>query len=549
MSSKSRRQFKRYPRHSDIDLKFRGMQFKARMIDYSLSGVGAVVDAADPEIRAAGKVVWSKSRKSWLVIGIEIIGELKGLIKDFRLSDTLIGLRRSKKTGVLTFETGGIVKRVYLKNGDTIFSASDRKEDRLGELLLRERRITIEQYDRFMTEVRKAKQRQGAILVRLGYLTPQELFKLVKHQAEEIILDLFSVQEGAFLFKETPLPAEEAPTLKLSVANLIYYGTKRIKDLHRLESILPSTDGVISLSDDPLDLFQDLRLDNSGKTIITYADGKTTLEEIILISQLDKPEALKTVCALLDVRIITIKAAHGISHGMTSEQIAEEMSEEKEREIDVSLKDEIVEIHKNYKSLGFYGVLGLESHASIHEIKIAYYKAAKKFHPDMHQRLADEVLKDKLSDIFSYVYEAYATLSDPTKKKRYDEAATVKPAQSVSNSDRAKELFEEGKVQLRRNNLPAAEQLFGKAVYLEGATPEYHYYYGLTLMKENIFRAAEKSISRALELDPQNAKYLAELGFVYLGLGFPKRAAAFFRKALKISPGHTRASEGMLKIR
>jgi tetratricopeptide (TPR) repeat protein len=562
MNIKEKRRFRRYIKNTDIDLKCNSKQLKAKMLDYSLSGIGAVVEDAtqlqtgdildlivkEPGIKITGGVVWAKSDKSGLKIGIEHIGQMEGLLKDYRLADTLIGLQRSYKTGMLAIESGDIIKKIYIKNGDMIFSASNQKEDWLGDVLLKEGRITIEQYNHSVTEMKKTKQRQGAVLVKLGYLQPQELVSVVKHQVEEIILGLFSIEEGSFIFKEMPLPTEEVITLKLSAANLIYYGIKRINNFSRIMSDIPSLDSVLCFSANPIDLFQDIKLDESGKKILSCVDGKTSIKEIISFSQLRNFEALKTINALASIWIIDLKAEHRI-YDVPPEQIAEEIIEEKgDKESIVQLKGEIEEMHKKYEGLGYYGVLGVKSHASIPEIKGAYYKAARKFHPDMHFHLEDDDLKDKLSDIFTYVYEAYATLSNPQKRKKYDESLTIKPARAVSNPDKARALFAEGKAHLSNKNYSDAELLFGQAAYFDGTAAEYHYYYGLTLMRLSKFRVAEKAINRALKYDPKNADYLAELGFVYLSLGFPIKAKAFFRKALAISPDHAVASDGIRKV-
>ncbi|MFZ3137080.1 MAG: DUF4388 domain-containing protein [Thermodesulfovibrionales bacterium] len=562
MSSKERRRYRRYTKTTDFELKFDSKQLKAKMLDYSLSGFRVVVEDSaqlkkgdivdliirEPEIKTAGGIVWSMKDSSGLQIGIENIGKLKGIIKDFRLADTLIGLQRSQKTGILTVESGDIVKKVYIKNGDMIFSASNRKEDRLGDLLLKEGRITIEQYDHSVDEMKKTKQRQGAVLVRLGYFQPQELATVVKHQVEEIILSLFSIEEGSFAFEAMPLPTDEIITLKLSAANLIYYGIKRINSFRRIITELPSLDNVLCFSLEPLDLFQDIRLDESGKEILSFVDGKNSIQEVAAISQLKNFEVFKTIYALLNARIINIKDECKTRTKIPNEVVEEIVGEKGERTITVPLKDEIEEMHKKYEGLGYYGVLGVKNLAPIHEIKSAYYKSAKKYHPDMHFQLEDDVLKDKLNDIFTYVYEAYATLSNPQRRKEYDKITALKPAKLISNSDKARELFEEGKIQLRKNNYLEAELLFGQAAYFDGTIPEYHYYYGLTLMKLNKFKHAEKAINRALKLDPKNADYLAKLGFVYLKLDLPMKAKAFFRQALGISPDHASASEGMRKV-
>ena len=63
----------------------------------------------------------------------------------------------------------------------------------------------------------------------------------------------------------------------------------------------------------------------------------------------------------------------------------------------------------------YYKILELEdSRVTIEQIKSAYRKQAKKYHPDLNvgNQLAEERIKD--------INEAYRTLSDPTTKRKYD---------------------------------------------------------------------------------------------------------------------------------
>ncbi|MGC9468209.1 MAG: DnaJ C-terminal domain-containing protein [Anaerolineae bacterium] len=63
----------------------------------------------------------------------------------------------------------------------------------------------------------------------------------------------------------------------------------------------------------------------------------------------------------------------------------------------------------------YYGVLGVSKDASEKEIKQAFRKLARKYHPDMNP---DD---DRAEDKFKEVNEAYEVLSDPEKRKLYDQ--------------------------------------------------------------------------------------------------------------------------------
>ena len=63
----------------------------------------------------------------------------------------------------------------------------------------------------------------------------------------------------------------------------------------------------------------------------------------------------------------------------------------------------------------YYEVLGVDKNADEATIKKAYRNLAKKYHPDMNPGDAEAEKK------FKEASEAYAVLSDPEKKRQYDQ--------------------------------------------------------------------------------------------------------------------------------
>jgi len=64
-----------------------------------------------------------------------------------------------------------------------------------------------------------------------------------------------------------------------------------------------------------------------------------------------------------------------------------------------------------------YALLGVPSHASSSDIKVAYRKLALKYHPDVMPQHQFEAA----TELFSEINEAYDILSDSQKRKAYDD--------------------------------------------------------------------------------------------------------------------------------
>src|ERR1041384_4886765 len=63
----------------------------------------------------------------------------------------------------------------------------------------------------------------------------------------------------------------------------------------------------------------------------------------------------------------------------------------------------------------YYEILGVPRTASDAEIKKAFRKLAREYHPDVAKD------KKKAEEKFKEINEAYEVLSDPAKRKKYDE--------------------------------------------------------------------------------------------------------------------------------
>ena len=76
--------------------------------------------------------------------------------------------------------------------------------------------------------------------------------------------------------------------------------------------------------------------------------------------------------------------------------------------------------------MNYYKILGLQQTASQEEIKDAYRELAKKFHPDKNPNSIDR---------FKRINEAYKILSDPQKRKQYDESKNIKNIKNIRVSN------------------------------------------------------------------------------------------------------------------
>jgi len=220
-------------------------------------------------------------------------GGLQGQLAEAPLPDILQHLRLSKATGVLTLVHGGVRKSLFVKAGCVVFASSNLPNDRLGEILLREGKITVEEYEASIKAISKGK-RQGKALVEMGALSPKQLWEGVQFQVREIVYPLFGWEEGGFQFEESDAPDKERITVELDMVELILIGLRRVDANGPVQQRYPEGHLVLEAAQaEPL-----AGLEPYEEHVLRLVDGERSVVEICRDSEIGDNETLKVLYAL-----------------------------------------------------------------------------------------------------------------------------------------------------------------------------------------------------------------------------------------------------------
>ncbi|WP_223634491.1 J domain-containing protein [Corallococcus sp. EGB] len=146
--------------------------------------------------------------------------------------------------------------------------------------------------------------------------------------------------------------------------------------------------------------------------------------------------------------------------------------------------------------MDYFEVLGLERAAGPSDIKKAFYKESRVYHPDRFFHLESKGLKDQVNELYKRVTEAYYVLRDDTKRKKYlTDIAGPDRAQKLRFTDASEAETKAAAKKEQEEQIgthPKGRQFYAQAQKdLEASNPS----------------AAERNLKMALTYEPSNARY------------------------------------------
>ncbi|HEY3595461.1 MAG TPA: DnaJ domain-containing protein, partial [Polyangiaceae bacterium] len=204
---------------------------------------------------------------------------------------------------------------------------------------------------------------------------------------------------------------------------------------------------------------------------------------------------------------------------------------------------QIVERAEQIDREDYFTMLGLERTAVETDVEAAYYAMVKTWHPD---RLPPELsqVRDSTSKVFARITEAFQTLSDAARRKRYLDVlrgggGTPEEADKMQQIIDAATDFQRGEI-LWKNRDPNAEKFIVRAYH---ADPEQSDYIALYASFQLSKRAADASLDdlvklcdRAIERNERCERAYFCRAQIKKKLGKIDAAMADFRHAFQLNP-------------
>jgi len=229
---------------------------------------------------------------------------LQGDLSRIQLPDVLSFIAMIRQSGKLVVRRGSLERSIHWKEGEIIFATSNSIEHSLGQFLLRNGKITQEQYEESKRRV-TPQVRHGKLLVQMGAISPKDLWWGVKNQVLEIMYSLFGWSDGEFEFCDaTEELAQERIVLQINTSSVIMEGIRRLDESERIREKVPSLDIVYAKVPGSVPDFSELDMSESEIAIYNRIDGKLNVRELTGRSELTEFEVTRILFQLVSARLV-----------------------------------------------------------------------------------------------------------------------------------------------------------------------------------------------------------------------------------------------------
>jgi hypothetical protein len=220
------------------------------------------------------------------------------------LPEILVTIHRYKVPGTIECRRGDEMKRVFLDRGQIIFATSNRVEDSLGDKLLREGKLTRDQYDESGRRMRTTGKRQGVTLIEMHALEPKDLFVALRAQIQEIVWSLFAWQDGTVIFTPGRDKHLEFIRIDIPIPQAIMQGVRRMPDARVLVSRLGTKTTLLErTANDAVDLA--LAADEGA--LLEHVDGRTPLVDLIATPPLGSADNARILYGFFALQLVSIR--------------------------------------------------------------------------------------------------------------------------------------------------------------------------------------------------------------------------------------------------
>jgi hypothetical protein len=319
-------------------------------------------------------------------------------------------------TGKLVLRRDAIEKVIFFDRGAPVLGMSSDPDDRMGEMLVRQGRLTNEQLARVTESLPRAERRLGVVLVEHGYIKPSELPVVVRRHFEAIIHSAFAWEDGEWTLGPGE-PSQEIVLLDEHPAAIILVGIRRKYGAARLARCLGGGRQVFRLASGAAsaDLLDRMAMTPEERGIVALFDGQHSLEEVralagtreevvagiawalSVLGQLDRVDRAEPAAVA-----VATNGAHQLSRGSSTD------------------RDRVLARYALVEEGDYFQVLDLPRGASLEDVRRAHETLMSELLPTSLAPAVVAELGAELRAIRVVLEEALRVLGEPGLRHRYE---------------------------------------------------------------------------------------------------------------------------------
>ena len=218
---------------------------------------------------------------------------LGGFISEVPFLFFLYAVYANKVNGVGAIKANGISKNLIFQEGRLIRAATNREEERIGNIILQRESLTPTTLDMLVNDAAVQGKKIGQYLVEKGLLSLDALQEILSQQMEQILVDIILWPRGYFYFLERPIGKELI--VNYDPLNLARVATDKGLSLEEFRSKIPNRKLIFRPSpyaETRQEKIQQ-RLTDTHKFIFSLIDGTRNIEQLARFSGIDENSVIE----------------------------------------------------------------------------------------------------------------------------------------------------------------------------------------------------------------------------------------------------------------
>ncbi|WP_052055605.1 DnaJ domain-containing protein [Myxosarcina sp. GI1] len=183
----------------------------------------------------------------------------------------------------------------------------------------------------------------------------------------------------------------------------------------------------------------------------------------------------------------------------------------------------------------YYLILEVSPDAKLKEIKAAFRRLARQYHPDLNPN------NDEAAEKFKQISQAYDVLSDATKRRRYDRDFPFHKTQPKIQLETARDFYFRGMQRSQAKEYRQAIEDYTQAITLEPTLIDAYLKRCEMHYKLSDYRGVLDDCYQVLEIDPQVAKAYYYQGRARFSLGYVQSAIESYTTAIAREKNYAQA--------